>query len=93
MTVCLYFACKHYYYHLVPSELINIDIDTVVIDMTELMAADGVVFYDILKATMRACKSLTNLDVNEVESLWFQPPMPQSAPYYHWLNLSRPRGQ
>ncbi len=53
---------------------------TVVIDMTELMAADGVVFYDILKATMRACESLTNLDVNEVESLWFQPPMPQKCP-------------
>ncbi len=42
---------------------------TVVIDMTEPIAAEEVVFYDILKATMRACESLTNLDVNEVESL------------------------
>ncbi len=53
---------------------------TVVIDMTELIAAEDVVFYDILKATMPACESLTNLDVNEVESLWFQPPMPQKCP-------------
>ncbi len=29
---------------------------TVVIDMTELMAAEEVVFYDILKATMRVWK-------------------------------------